>query len=316
MPAAQKFSVDLLLITFQPLSTFAQQPLNLRAIPSGQRFPVGFQLMLYRLDSSEDMLSVLKQDAGPQIGVASSDPSCPAKAAPGQRLVRFGQRCRQRRGDDMRQVTGHRQCLIMCGGRHLDRPHPDRLPQTFHAIDPRRCRRGQGSHDASPPFEQISIRSLKPLTMRSGDRMRSDETGNLLQGITNGLLHTADIRHQRPGPNIGRCLANTVGNAINRSTKNDQVGPPGGSSDVGRRFVDQSRLSGLFQSSKITADADNRFSKPTTAKRSGQRPANQAHPDDDDSFFQQKKRRLAHTPHCSQPEGQTKSKGTDGRKSE
>ncbi len=89
-------SEDLLLVILQPLFAFAQQPLDLFTVLSSQRFLVGFQLVLYRFDSPDDMLGVLQQDAGPQVGVASSNASRVAKATASERLVGLGQ-CRRQR---------------------------------------------------------------------------------------------------------------------------------------------------------------------------------------------------------------------------
>lgn len=100
------------------------------------------------------------------------------------------------------------------------------------------------------------------------------------------MFDASRIGQQSPRPNGLRGQTNTFGDTIHRRTEDDDVCSSGSLADISGNFVDQTRLTSLFESGSVASDTNDGPCHPALSQRSRQRSADQAYPDNDDSFFQ------------------------------
>ena len=141
-------------------SSFSPSPQRMARCKRGQ-------ILAEALQHLEHRLAVVEEDVAPHHRIGGRDAGEVAEAAGGefdhlgfQRLLEIGRGADDGVGDEMRQMRGDRQHLVVMLGVHGHDLHPRPLPEPRHPVDRRAigvrraasgCTSGPGTSRRSPP---------------------------------------------------------------------------------------------------------------------------------------------------------------------
>ena len=206
-------------------------------------------------------------------------------------------------------MARHGQGAIVLDGIHDLHSRPELLPESHDPIQGGYIGSGGARHDGQAALETIGVGELHALLLGAGQGMTADEvhffgktgepspvrgrsTGTIrpLTGLGSPVrflhagndrsLRAAGIGEQRARPAVLSHRENVLGNVIDWSTHNDEIGRPGSSGQVQATFVDRSHLAGLVQATLIAADTEHDLRQATFLRSQADGAADQADADD------------------------------------
>ncbi|MCY1291780.1 hypothetical protein D9M70_409800 [compost metagenome] len=257
-------------------------------VPSVDRGAQGVEVVAKSVQGAQHRLPVGEENVVPHHRIATGDPGEIAKAASSvaedlQVLAALGQRVDQAEGQQVRQVAGRGQHLVVVLDLHVLDIGAQGAPQPVDQLQRLHIGVSQRREDHLVATKQLAVGRLHPTLFRAGDRMAGHEARRqAAESLTRGAHHialgAADIGEDCPAQiQLGQ-FGQQFLHGQDRHRQLDHVGAQAGGGQVGFTAVDHAQFHRQAARLGIQVDAHHLAEQALLTQALGEGAADQAEP--------------------------------------